>query len=135
MAWANETLGTLGVFESSKKMLEGICLDLAQAVNRLNESIDGTEEKRIAELLFYVDSTNASVYISGYFSEQKQTDDVRMVIVRFEELLYDDYEAYDFDDLISSAVRIILETELGRKLKLRFIVWFQDEEDEAKRIR
>jgi len=122
----------LGVFVSSGVELERITLDLALILLRLDESIDGSEKKKIGDLLIFMDGTNACVFLSGYFPSSRETADERMIMLQVHELLGDGYMADDFDELIENAVRILIGTELGNKLRSRFSIWIQDQVGQAR---
>lgn len=124
----------LGVFVSSAVELERITLDLALVLLRLNESIDGSEKEKIGDLLIFMDGTNACIFLSGYYPRSKETTDERMIMMQVHELLGDDYMADDFADLIENASRILMNTELGNKLRSRFDIWIQDEVSQARRL-
>ncbi len=117
-------------FDSKSIDENGIITDLIFILEKINK------EKLINknQLLFYIDATNGNIFISGYHHETQEVFDNNGIGIEFYEYWNIADNAVEFDETIINSIKKSFNSDIGKKIKENFQVYFQTEIDDAERI-
>ena len=130
MTWTdkNSDIKTFLIHSDTEK---GVARDL----KRLFTEINGDDFIDCSETLIYIDATNGNLFISGFDSKTEEVLDEKGIFVQLTEFWEENQNAYDFDEIIKSALRTAYKECEKTLFTSKFRTFYQTEdESEFKRL-
>lgn len=103
--------------------------DVAKDLRNLFSEIKGDEFNDGSEILVFVDATNGNLFISGFDSKTEEVFDEKGIFVQLSEFWEENQNAYDFDEIIKSALKTAFRECEESFFKSNFSVFYQTEDE------
>lgn len=109
--------------------------ELTTDFKNLFTQINGNEFEDGHDLLIYIDATNGNLFLSTFNFETDEVHDEKGIFVELAEFWEDNQNAYDFDELIISAIKNAYTESYLTNFISKYVVYYQTEDErEAKRL-
>jgi len=109
--------------------------ELTKDFKNLFTQINGNEFENGPDLLIYIDATNGNLFLSTFNFETNEVHDEKGICVELSEFWEENQNAYDFDDLIISAIKNAYTESYLTNFKSKYVVYYQTEDErKAKRL-
>jgi hypothetical protein len=118
-------------FDSKSTEENGIITDIKFVLNKINK------EQLIEqnELLFYIDATNGNTFITGYNHGIEEMFDNNGIAIEFPEYWEVVDNSVEFDETIINSIIKALNSDIGKRTKVKHQVYYQTEIDDAEKIK
>ncbi len=130
MSWEQEENQTTLKFESSATTTDGMQKDLELVFDRLNKE----QFIQSWEILLAINATNGFITISGYDHQTSDNVGDHIIWIWLRNFWEDTGNAYDFDDIVTTAIMQALQTIIGTQTKKLFKIYLQTEVDDPTKL-
>jgi hypothetical protein len=124
MTWADNQ-SNIKTFIIQSDTEKSISKDLKNLFSEITED----EFNDCSDILIYVDATNGNLFISGFDSNTDKVYDNKGIYVQLTEFWEKNQNAYDFDEIIKTALKTAYHTSEKTLLKSKYEVFYQTEDE------